>query len=203
MLSEVGEVGEIEKRFGMNIILIGAQASGKMTIGQELEKLTDLTLFHNHESIDFVTKFIPMSSEARELIDELRLLFFKTFAKRQQSIIFTVVIDFNAPEDIAFLETLQSVFHDFDREVLFVELETDLKERLRRNKIENRLYHKPIKRHLEWSEKDILDTAKFANFNPAKAPENLKHYCKINNTSLSAQETAQFIVQKVKELEEN
>ncbi|HEK9293116.1 TPA: shikimate kinase, partial [Streptococcus equi subsp. equi] len=104
----------------MNIILIGAQASGKMTIGQELEKLTDLTLFHNHESIDFVTKFIPMSSEARELIDELRLLFFKTFAKRQQSIIFTVVIDFNAPEDIAFLETLQSVFHDFDREVLFV-----------------------------------------------------------------------------------
>ncbi|SQF06083.1 shikimate kinase [Streptococcus equi subsp. zooepidemicus] len=203
MLSEVGEVGEIEKRFGMNIILIGAQASGKMTIGQELEKLTDLTLFHNHESIDFVTKFIPMSSEARELIDELRLLFFKTFAKRQQSIIFTVVIDFNAPEDIAFLETLQSVFHDFDREVLFVELETDLKERLRRNKIENRLYHKPIKRHLEWSEKDILDTAKFANFNPAKAPENLKHYCKINNTSLSVQETAQFIVQKVKELEEN
>ncbi|QTC12832.1 hypothetical protein JDBNIEOD_00565 [Streptococcus equi subsp. zooepidemicus] len=203
MLSEVGEVGEIEKRFGMNIILIGAQASGKMTIGQELEKLTDLTLFHNHESIDFVTKFIPMSSEARELIDELRLLFFKTFAKRQQSIIFTVVIDFNAPEDIAFLETLQSVFHDFDREVLFVELETDLKERLRRNKTENRLYHKPIKRHLEWSEKDILDTAKFANFNPAKAPENLKHYCKINNTSLSAQETAQFIVQKVKELEEN
>lgn len=203
MLSEVGEVGEIEKRFGMNIILIGAQASGKVTIGQELEKLTDLTLFHNHESIDFVTKFIPMSSEARELIDELRLLFFKTFAKRQQSIIFTVVIDFNAPEDIAFLETLQSVFHDFDREVLFVELETDLKERLRRNKIENRLYHKPIKRHLEWSEKDILDTAKFANFNPAKAPENLKHYCKINNTSLSAQETAQFIVQKVKELEEN
>ncbi|HEL1078901.1 TPA: shikimate kinase [Streptococcus equi subsp. zooepidemicus] len=185
----------------MNIILIGAQASGKMTIGQELEKLTDLTLFHNHESIDFVTKFIPMSSEARELIDELRLLFFKTFAKRQQSIIFTVVIDFNAPEDIAFLETLQSVFHDFDREVLFVELETDSKERLRRNKTENRLYHKPIKRHLEWSEKDILDTAKFANFNPAKAPENLKHYCKINNTSLSAQETAQFIVQKMKELE--
>lgn len=150
----------------MNIILIGAQASGKMTIGQELEKLTDLTLFHNHESIDFVTKFIPMSSEARELIDELRC-----------------------------------VFHDFDREVLFVELETDLKERLRRNKTENRLYHKPIKRHLEWSEKDILDTAKFANFNPAKAPENLKHYCKINNTSLSAQETAQFIVQKMKELE--
>ncbi|HEL1086628.1 TPA: shikimate kinase [Streptococcus equi subsp. zooepidemicus] len=187
----------------MNIILIGAQASGKMTIGQELEKLTDLTLFHNHESIDFVTKFIPMSSEARELIDELRLLFFKTFAKRQQSIIFTVVIDFNAPEDIAFLETLQSVFHDFDREVLFVELETDLKERLRRNKTENRLYHKPIKRHLEWSEKDILETATFANFNPEKSPESLRRYVKVNNTELSPQETAQLILQKIKEIEEN
>lgn len=41
----------------MNLVIIGAQASGKMTIGQEVERLTDLVLFHNHESIDFVTKF--------------------------------------------------------------------------------------------------------------------------------------------------
>lgn len=47
----------------MNLIIIGAQASGKMTIGQEVEKLTGMTLFHNHDSIDFSLRFIPQFSE--------------------------------------------------------------------------------------------------------------------------------------------
>lgn len=181
----------------MNIILIGAQASGKMTIGQEIEKQSDLVLFHNHESIDFVTKFIPMSTEARELINTIRVEFFKTFAKTNQQMIFTVVIDFNVPDDIAFLEEIQSIFQQWDREVLFVELETDLQERLRRNKTEHRLHHKPIKRHIEWSEKDILETANFAKFNPDKAPESLQHYYKIDNTNLSAKEVARLVLEEV------
>ncbi|MGC6569758.1 hypothetical protein ACPC57_09225 [Streptococcus sp. VTCC 12886] len=55
----------------MNLVIIGAQASGKMTIGREVERLTDSVLFHNHESIDFVTKFFPMSEETRELINDI------------------------------------------------------------------------------------------------------------------------------------
>ena len=87
----------------MNLIIIGAQASGKMTVGQEVERLTDLVLFHNHESIDFVTKFFPMSDEARELINDIRMKFFETSAKTDLGLIFTVVIDFNDPADISFL----------------------------------------------------------------------------------------------------
>ncbi|WP_156021554.1 shikimate kinase [Streptococcus ruminantium] len=186
----------------MNLIIIGAQASGKMTIGQEVEKLTELVLFHNHESIDFVTKFFPMSIEARELIDDIRLKFFETSAKTNVGLIFTIVIDFNDPVDIAFLEKIQNIFHNWKRDVLFIELETDLQERLRRNVTENRLQHKPWKRNLEWSEKDILDTVKFANFNPEKAPEQFRHYHKINNTCLAAKEVALLIVQKMKEIEQ-
>ena len=37
----------------MHIFIIGAPASGKMTIGQELSRLTDATLFYNHQAIDF------------------------------------------------------------------------------------------------------------------------------------------------------
>ena len=37
----------------MHIFIIGAPASGKMTIGQELSKLTGATLFFNHQPIDF------------------------------------------------------------------------------------------------------------------------------------------------------
>ena len=186
----------------MNLILIGAQASGKMTIGQEIEKLTELVLFHNHESIDFVTRFFPMSAEARELINNIRVNFFEISAKTDLGLIFTVVIDFNDPSDIAFLEDIQKIYHNWNRDVLFVELETDLQERLRRNVTENRLEHKPWKRNIEWSEKDILDTAKIAKFNPDRAPKQLKNYHKINNTHLSAEEVALHIVQKMKELEQ-
>ena len=37
----------------MHVFIIGAPASGKMTIGQELSRLTDATLFYNHQAIDF------------------------------------------------------------------------------------------------------------------------------------------------------
>lgn len=37
----------------MHLFIIGAPASGKMTIGQELSRLTDATLFYNHQAIDF------------------------------------------------------------------------------------------------------------------------------------------------------
>ena len=36
------------------VIIIGPPAVGKMTIGQALEKITDLKLFHNHMSIELV-----------------------------------------------------------------------------------------------------------------------------------------------------
>ncbi|MFX3959838.1 shikimate kinase [Streptococcus suis] len=186
----------------MNLIIIGAQASGKMTVGQEVERLTDLVLFHNHESIDFVTKFFPMSGEARELINDIRMKFFETSAKTDLGLIFTVVIDFNDSADISFLENIQEIYHSRNQDVIFVELETDLQERLRRNVTENRLQHKPWKRNIEWSEKDILDTMKFANFNPEFAPKQLDHYLKINNTRLSANDVAQLIIQKMEELEQ-
>lgn len=112
-----------------------------MTIGQEVERLTDLVLFHNHESIDFVTKFFPMSEEARELINDIRMKFFETSAKTELGLIFTVVIDFNDSADISFLENIQAIYHSRNQAVLFVELETELQERLRRNVTENRLQH--------------------------------------------------------------
>ena len=102
-------------------------------------------LFHNHESIDFVTRFLPVSPEARELIDTIRFDFFHAFAKADRGLIFTVVIDFNDENDLDFLRKIQYVFHSFDREVLFVELETDLQEHLSRNRTENRMRHKPLK----------------------------------------------------------
>lgn len=90
----------------MNLIIIGAQASGKMTIGQEVARQTGMTLFHNHDSIDFVLRFMPWSQESTALIERIRFAFFETFAKTGQDMIFTIVIDFNDPNDVAMLEKI-------------------------------------------------------------------------------------------------
>ena len=43
------------------ILITGPQAVGKMTVGQELTKTTDLKLLHNHMTIEVVTKIFDYS----------------------------------------------------------------------------------------------------------------------------------------------
>ena len=45
------------------VFLFGDAAVGKMTVGQELTKITDLKLFHNHMSIDRYLKFLGNLTE--------------------------------------------------------------------------------------------------------------------------------------------
>ena len=45
------------------VLIVGSGAVGKMTVGQELEKRTDLVLFHNHMTIEPVIDiFLPPES---------------------------------------------------------------------------------------------------------------------------------------------
>ncbi len=46
------------------ILIFGPRAVGKMTVGHELEKITSLKLFHNHQTIElleFVTRYLERS----------------------------------------------------------------------------------------------------------------------------------------------
>lgn len=36
------------------ILIFGPQAVGKMTVGHELEKITSMKLFHNHQTIELL-----------------------------------------------------------------------------------------------------------------------------------------------------
>ena len=45
------------------IIIFGPQAVGKMTVGHELEKITDLKLFHNHMTIELVSPFFSYGTK--------------------------------------------------------------------------------------------------------------------------------------------
>ena len=44
------------------IILFGPPAVGKMTVGQELSRLTGYPLLHNHMTIDLVTEFFDFGT---------------------------------------------------------------------------------------------------------------------------------------------
>lgn len=44
------------------VLIFGPQAVGKMTVGQELERISELKLFHNHMSIEMVAPFFSYST---------------------------------------------------------------------------------------------------------------------------------------------
>ena len=50
------------------VLLTGPQAVGKMTVGQELAKITGLKLFHNHMTIDLALKFFDYSTKEGQKI---------------------------------------------------------------------------------------------------------------------------------------
>lgn len=89
-----------------------------------------------------------------------------------------------------------NIFKEKGGECYFIELETTLEERLRRNKTENRLLNKPSKRNLEWSENDILKTIEKYRMNSYEGEIKYENYLKIDNTKLSAEETAKIIKEK-------
>ena len=186
----------------MHVFIIGALASGKMTIGQELSKLTGTTLFFNHQPIDFALEiYQDFTEEMWEFVRSVNFSFLGTSARNHRSVILTDVIDFSNQYQLMYLKQIQDLLNNYHQEILFVELETSLEERLRRNRTENRLKHKPLKRHIEVSEREILETAETLQLNFQDQPNELHHYFKINNTNLSAEEAAKQIQNKMNKIE--
>ena len=70
------------------VLIFGNSAVGKMTVGQELAKITDLKLFHNHITIEPVLEiFGDFNVKA---ITRLRQVIFEEFAKTDKyGMIFT------------------------------------------------------------------------------------------------------------------
>ncbi len=185
----------------MNIFLIGAQASGKMTVGQELASLTGATLVHNHETIDFVLRFIPeFNEEMMDLNSRINFDICEVFARYGRDWVGTGVVDFSNSEQLDFLRIIQAIFQKHGRDLLFVELDVSLEERLRRNRTENRLKHKPLKRNIAVSEQEILETVKTCQYVSECVPEGLDFYLKLDTTAVSAMEVAEKIITHINHL---
>lgn len=175
------------------VLLTGPQAVGKMTVGQALAKITDLKLFHNHQTIEIIRDLVPLDEAGWKLVDQLREAVFRAFAKSgQYGMIYTLLCVF--PKDAAYWDWIKNCFREEcpegDFEFYFVELEADFGERLCRNKTENRLLHKPSKRDLEWSEGLLHSYEEQYRMNSLPGEVTEPNYLRIDNTRLSAEETA-------------
>ncbi len=112
--------------------------------------------------------------------------------------IFTGVWCFNLASDKKFIEKIARIFQKQGAKVCYVELESDLKTRLKRNKHPDRLEHKPSKRNLKLSEQRLLEDEKKWRMNSKPGEIRKKNYIKINNTHLSAVDVADMIKKKFK-----
>lgn len=83
------------------MLIFGPQAVGKMTVGQDLAKLTDLKIFHNHITIDLVSPFFDYSTkEAKRLVSLFRNEIFEEVSKSDlYGMIFTYVWAFDLQSD--------------------------------------------------------------------------------------------------------
>lgn len=180
------------------IIIVGPQAVGKMTVGHELEKITELKLFHNHLTIELVHPFFNYGTEAgSRLVKLFRHEMFEEFSKSEMyGVIFTFVWRFDEQVDWDYVEKISTIFETKGGEVYIVELQSDLDERIERNKSPHRLEHKATKRNIDWSEGHLKETAEKFRLNSFEGEIKKKNYIKINNTYLSASDTAKVIQER-------
>ena len=183
------------------VIITGPHAVGKMTVGQELAKITGLRLFHNHMSIELSLKLFDFGTPGfRALNETIRKTVFEQFAAGDlPGLIFTYMMDFDEPGEFAYLNEIIELFSSHGADCHVVELCADFEERLVRNKSENRLAQKESKRNLERSEAEMRHTQATHRLN-SREGEILpfESYLKIDNTNLAPDEVARTIKKSLK-----
>jgi hypothetical protein len=181
------------------VLIFGPQAVGKMTVGQQLEKITELKLFHNHMTIDLLAPLFEFNSEMWRLVNLFRKEIFEAVAKSDlEGLIFTYVWGFDLQSDWDYVNQICEIFESQGGTVHFVELEADLEESLNRNISPHRLEHKPTKRNVEQSVKDLKETMEKHRLNSLEGEIKREQYVRINNTNLSPEEVAKIIKEKFK-----
>ncbi|XMB66926.1 AAA family ATPase [Mycoplasmatota bacterium zrk1] len=177
------------------VIIFGPQAVGKMTVGEELEKLTKLKLFHNHMTIELVSKFHSYGTkEGKRLVRLFRDEIMLSVANSDlDGMIFTYVWRFEFSSDWEYIEHIRNIFREHN--IYFVELVANLETRIKRNVSENRLSKKPTKRNIEWSNNDLIQTDE--KYRLVSVPGEIKYdnYLRIDNTKLSTYDVAKRIQQ--------
>ena len=135
------------------VLILGPAAVGKMTVGQELRRLTGYRLLYNHMVVDLVTKFFAFGTPGfHRLARPFTMQIIEACADEGESLIVTHGLLFDAPGSMRMLEDMARPYADRGHTVRYVELEAPLDVRLARNATPNRAQHKDV----SWSTPERL-----------------------------------------------
>lgn len=174
------------------VFLFGSAAVGKMTVGQELMKLTGLRLFHNHMTIEPVLEIFGNFNV--KAIERCREAIFEEFAKTDSyGMIFTYMWAFDQQSDWDYVEHIKSIFAPYGTEFYYVELVASQEVRLQRNASENRLRNKGSKRDVEASNQRLLSDDAQYRLESREGEISFPNYLKIDNSDLPPEAAAEKI----------
>lgn len=174
------------------VLIVGDSAVGKMTVGQELMKLTGLRLFHNHMMIEPVLDIF--GSFRGDVTIKLREVIFQEFAKSDNyGMIHTMMWAFDMPSDWDYVNHVVGLFEEQGAEIYCVELVASQEIRLQRNETPNRLAHKASKRDLEASRARLLRDNENYRLESLQGEIPFENYMKIDNSNLAPDVVAAMI----------
>ena len=177
------------------VLIVGDGAVGKMTVGQELMKITNLRLFHNHMTIEPVLEIFNDFNV--DVILKLRYLIFEEFAKTENyGMIYTCMWAYDSQEDWEIMNKILKIFKDVGSELYCVELTAPLDVRIKRNVTENRLKNKASKRDIEASNERIIQHTKNHRFVSKDGEVPIKNFIRIDNSNIEADDVAKMIKEK-------
>jgi len=173
------------------VVIIGAGAVGKMTVGQELAKITDLRLYHGHMDIELVLEIFGKRVEAGHRIREV---IFEEFAKSDlYGMIFTFMWAFDHQSEWDYIDRLVDIFRREGADIYYVELVASQETRLARNATENRLQNKASKRDIEASNARMLNEDTNYRLVSYDGEIPFENYVKIDNSNLPPDVVAKMI----------
>ena len=177
------------------VLIFGGIAVGKMTVAQELAKITGLRLFHNHMTIEPVIEVFGFFN--LDVTLRLREVFFEEFVRTDHyGMVFTGCWALEDPNDWEYFEGVAEHFTKIGGEAFYVNLVASEEVRLARNETENRLRHKPSMRNAEASRKRLIESDKRHRWESDGDEFEGKNYIKIDNSNISPDIAAKIIKDK-------
>jgi len=174
--------------FAMKLIVIyGAPATGKHTVGTELARLTGIPLLHNHLSIDLVRPFIEFGTDEFWRVNgEIRQSIIAAAARSGSNLIKTFV--YGKGDDDPYFAKIIAAAEDNGGEVELVLLLCDKEERRRRIGNESRVRLRKL------TDPDSVDSSRYIMDQPYEGRETLV----IDTTGLPPEAAAERIIEHYK-----
>ena len=183
------------------LFIFGSTAVGKMTVGQELMKITDLRLYHNHMCLELLLEIFgrmdgEKSEHKRKILSRMRMVILEEFAiSKNYGLIITGMLSMGYEDWELSLSPILKIFEVCNAEFYYVELVASQEVRLQRNITENRLKHKASKRDIEESNQRLLNDDLNYRYS-TEGQITINNYIRIDNSDISPDVVARTIKDK-------